>query len=352
MRSFGGPPAGRRAGAVALTLAIAAAGAAAASGAGLPAAALLGASVVVSLAALAGLPVDVPDRLRDAAFAVIGCSLGSGFTPEFLHDVMRWPASVAGVCLVMLGVMAATSWLLVRFFGQTAGDAALATSPGALSVAISLALTRGANPQIVMVFQTLRLILITLTVPLAIVAIEGRSGGASGAAAAVKEGVALPAAAAMLAAGAALGVLGARLRVPAAFMLGGMAVSAALHLAGVVTGPFPPALTFAGFVVTGAVIGARFSRIERQALRRLAVAAAASTALALAISALAAWPVARLLDMPFGQAWVAYAPGGVEAMAAIGLALDYDGAFIATHHLARILMLAFLLPLIFARLDR
>jgi uncharacterized membrane protein AbrB (regulator of aidB expression) len=50
--------------------------------------------------------------------------------------------------------------------------------------------------------------------------------------------------------------------------------------------------------------------------------------------------------MPFGQVWVAYAPGGIEAMAAMGLALGYDPAFVATHHLVRILLVIGLLPLL------
>ena len=67
-----------------------------------------------------------------------------------------------------------------------------------------------------------------------------------------------------------------------------------------------------------------------------------STTLAALFAALAA----NLLGLPFGQVWVAYAPGGVEAMAAMAIALGYDSAFVATHHLFRIILLLFLLPVL------
>ena len=41
--------------------------------------------------------------------------------------------------------------------------------------------------------------------------------------------------------------------------------------------------------------------------------------------------------MPFGKTWLAYAPGGVEAMAAMALALRLDPAFVGAHHVLRIL---------------
>ncbi|MDX1737159.1 MAG: AbrB family transcriptional regulator, partial [Alphaproteobacteria bacterium] len=49
--------------------------------------------------------------------------------------------------------------------------------------------------------------------------------------------------------------------------------------------------------------------------------------------------------LPFGQLWVAFAPGGVEAMAAMAISLDFDPAFVAVHHLFRIIFLILILPI-------
>ena len=52
-----------------------------------------------------------------------------------------------------------------------------------------------------------------------------------------------------------------------------------------------------------------------------------------------------MFPLPFGQLWLAYAPGGVEAMAAMALALHLDPAFVGAHHVLRILGLNLISPL-------
>ena len=67
------------------------------------------------------------------------------------------------------------------------------------------------------------------------------------------------------------------------------------------------------------------------------------------MAGLFAAPVAALTGLPLGQLWVAFAPGGVEAMAAMGLALGYDPAFVAVHHLVRLAVLFVIVPLFLRR---
>jgi membrane AbrB-like protein len=144
----------------------------------------------------------------------------------------------------------------------------------------------------------------------------------------------------------ALGWLGLRARLPAACMLAGMALSGILHGAGIIEGLLPAPLVFSGFIVTGASVGARFSGIPKSELRQYAVAAVAIVTAAGIISAIFAAITARAIDVPFIQAWVAFAPGGIETMAAMALALGLDPGYVASHHVARILFLIAILPLV------
>jgi membrane AbrB-like protein len=134
-------------------------------------------------------------------------------------------------------------------------------------------------------------------------------------------------------------------RVPAAYLLVGTVLSGAAHLLGLVEGRPASAILFVGFSITGTVIGARFSTISLVELKRLLKASLLVVCLATSIAALFALLVATLLSISYGQVFVAFAPGGVEAMAAMALALHYDPAFVAVHHIYRILLLLFVLPL-------
>ena len=100
-----------------------------------------------------------------------------------------------------------------------------------------------------------------------------------------------------------------------------------------------------GFVTTGAVIGVRFKGTRLGLLLSTLPGAFVSVVMALGLSAGFAALGAVLLDLSFGQLWLAYAPGGVEAMAAMAIALRLDPAFVGAHHILRILGLNAVSPL-------
>jgi hypothetical protein len=86
-------------------------------------------------------------------------------------------------------------------------------------------------------------------------------------------------------------------------------------------------------------------------MRRLLLAGLVSTAIAVGVSGAASAAVAAVLDLPLGQVWVAFAPGGVESMGAMAIALEVDPVYVATHHIFRILLLFAVLPVLLARLS-
>lgn len=307
---------------------------------GLPAAALLGSTLAVTIVALMRLGPAVPNLLRDIGFCVIGVSLGSGVTPDIWSDIARWPLSIAMLALTVLAVMLACSLVLVKLFRNDVPSAVLATSPGALSYTLALAIDRGVDVRSVMVLQGLRLFLITMFLPPVI----GYAEGAGEAIAMELPYVAYGDGVAMLVATFALGMVMARFRSPAPYILAGLLVSGLAHGTGLVSGRLADLVTFFGFAITGTVIGARFAGITGADLKRLALAGIVSTTVAVAISMAGAWAVSSLLDLPFGQAWVSFAPGGVEGMSSMALALGYDPVYVATHHVFRILLLIAILP--------
>jgi membrane AbrB-like protein len=146
---------------------------------------------------------------------------------------------------------------------------------------------------------------------------------------------------------AAVGWLFTRLRVPAAYALGAMAMSMTAKFAGWLDGTMPPQLlVVAAFILVGALIGARFSGISLDEFRRAAIGGVIGTAIAVGIVTITAFGASRLVDMPFGQIWLGLSPGALEGMGALGVALGFDTAFIAAHHVARLLLLTIAIPVV------
>lgn len=322
-----------------LTLAIGFSGSIAASYADLPAAALVGAILAVSIASMFRLTVDIPLRLRNVAFTIIGCSLGSSITKEALSQTGQWPLSLFVLGVAVLVTMLTCSWVLSRFFSQTVETAMLATSPGALIYSLALAAGGMGDIRAIIVIQNIRLLVVTTLLPFILDNFGFEPGHTDIPVAAGGTGSILVILVAFVA-----GVSVSRWKIPASFLLAGMLVSGVGHFMGVVTGRPPNSIIFIGFAVTGSMVGARFSSIPRHDLQRLLLASLSAVLISGALSLVFAIPVAQMLDIPFGQVFVAFAPGGVEAMAAMALALGYDPAYVATHHLFRIILLFFLLP--------
>jgi len=125
-----------------------------------------------------------------------------------------------------------------------------------------------------------------------------------------------------------------------------MAAATAAKLTGVFEGAIPAPLVVVTFVLVGALIGARFQGVSRQEIARASIGGLIATAMTVGIVTLVAWGASLFVDMPFAQIWLGLSPGGLEAMGALGVALGLDTAFIAAHHVSRLLLLTFAIPMV------
>ena len=295
-----------------------------------------------AVAALAGLPAGIPPRVRDLAFLLLGISIGSSATPESVAQMAAWPGSLLLLAISVVTTLTVTAVYLERVHRWDRTTARFSAMPGAFSTVVVLAAASTADLPRVVLAQSIRIFTLVGLMP-PILALVGNGAGTTSAALAP---VTLGPLASLLviAAGGLLATAATRLGVPAGVLIGAMVSSAVLHATGLVEGRLPQPLVIGGFVATGAVIGARFVGTTLDAVRRTVPGAVASVMLALSISAAIAAFGRMILDLPFGQLWLAYAPGGVEAMAAMALALGLDPAFVGAHHVLRILGLTLLNP--------
>ena len=325
----------------AATLVAALAGAALAALAGFPAGALIGSTLGVGAIAVAGVRVDLPPRLRDLAFASIGISLGSGIDDRLFGQLGTWALSLTILVASLIATIVAGRMILMRGFGLDAGTATLGSAPGTMSNAIAVALDGHGDAATVMVLQLMRLLVLVIAVPPLATALGGSADGTAD----TFRSMPLAVFAVLLGLALALGHVGARAGLPAASLLAGMALSATGHATGLVAGAAPPWAIFAAFAITGAVLSTRMSRVTAAEVKRSALAGLALVATSLVISLGFALLAQDVTGLHFAQVWIAYAPGGVEAMAAIGLSLGYDPAYVAVHHFARIFALLLIVPL-------
>ena len=307
---------------------------------------MLGAMFAVTIAALSGVKVRLPRQFRSVLITVLGVLLGSSFTPEVMTRALEWVVTLAGLvaCTFVMGV---AGWVWYRRVARyDPVTAYFCSAPGGLNEMILIGGAMGGDDRTIALNGAVRVFLVVFTIPVWF-RLHGALGGGAGR---PYVGIADVAAIdlAILAGCAAAGaLLGRGLRLPAAYMFGPMLLSAAVHLAGV-TGSSPPTLLVsAAQIVLGTTIGCRFAGVPLARLGRTVLHALAAGAIMITIAIGFAVVADRFVDLPISAVILAYVPGGLPEMSMVALALGIDAAFVAFHHISRILLVVTFAPLVF-----
>jgi uncharacterized protein len=327
------------------TLAIGAVGGAILGLARFPAGWLSGAIIAVAIAAMARRPVRVPAILAQAAQITLGISLGASVTPDSVARMASWPASLAVLALAMTCGSAAVVFYLHKVHDWDLLSALFASAPGGLSQALALAAETGADLRSVAMVQAIRVLVLSAGLPLGFAAF-GISGSRPMLNAAVATAASMEELAALVVAAALGAVLAYRLRLPGGFLVGAMAVSGTLHATGLVKVNLPLPAAIVAFVVMGSIIGARFAGTDIWLLRRLTVVGLGALAVGTAVASVFAVAAALLLALPVGDVVMAFAPGALEAMTTLAFALNLDPAYVGTHHIARLIFVSLVIPIV------
>jgi len=333
------------------TLAIALAGGAALGLVGVPAGWLSGSILAVAGASLAGRPMLIPTLMMRAIFVLIGISLGAVVTPETLHGMATYPLSIAVLLLAMavISVVGAGYLRLVHQWGKV--DAYLAAAPGGMSQVLALGAELGADLRAIAIVQSIRVVVIAVGLPAGL-SMLGLVGHAPPRAAVTLNLATLDELAILVAASTVAALIAYRIRFPGGLLFGAMLTSAVLHGSGLIHAIMPWWVANTAMIAMGAVTGSRFANMPLRLLLNFVAAAFGSFAVAVMIAAVFAVLLISLLSLRVAEVMIAFAPGSVDAMMLLALALNLDPVYVGAHHLMRIFFVSLTMPLMARRSAR
>lgn len=309
---------------------------------------LAGSMIFAAVAALAGRTVYVPAAVARTSSIAMGITIGGAVTPDTLHGMAAWPLSIAMVGVSVVAVTFATFNYLTRVHGWNAVTSIYASIPGGLAQVMALAAEEGRRCDIraVAIVQTVRVVILTVVVPVAL-SLAGRTGTVRLPAGAVTAADAPASFAALVGAAAAVALGLTWVGFPGGLIFGPLAVSAALHGSGLLAVTMPSWLATAAMVGLGTLAGGRFTGLGFRLLIWYFGAALGAFAVSLAVTAVIGVGVTLMspVAVPFGDVIVAYAPGAVDAMMILALALNLDPVFVGAHHIARVFVVLLGMPL-------
>jgi membrane AbrB-like protein len=312
---------------------------------------MLGAMVTLTIAAVAGAPVALPRLMRNTCVTVLGVLLGSQFKPELLGLLPQWGLSLSALVLWIVLATGVAYVYFRRVPGYDKITSYFAATPGGLNEMTIVGGQLGGDARIIALTHAARVLLVVLSIPIwyrfayHLPSTPPGSRAGLGDLAWLDMGI--------LTLCAVVGGFGAqRLRLPAANLLGPMVLSAALHLAGVTASAPPYVLVAVAQVVMGTALGCRFTGTGWASVARVVQHSAITTVIMLAFTVGFDLVLARLTGLSTAALVLAFAPGGLAEMSLVALALGADAAFVATHHLFRIIVIVVLAPVSFRFMRR
>jgi len=129
-----------------------------------------------------------------------------------------------------------------------------------------------------------------------------------------------------------------RMKWPSASFLGPMAASALLHGSGLVALSFPRPMVMVASAALGAIVGTRFSGVKPMDLLRFLPTVLVALVVMTGIALGAGWGAGVISGVGPTAGVLAFAPGSMDVMIAISLAVGASPAYVTAHQTARLLM--------------
>jgi membrane AbrB-like protein len=311
---------------------------------------MLGAIVVTLVGTLAGGKLSGPEKARPYVVAVIGVMLGSGFKPDTFNHLDQWSISLVGLVLCVALSAFLVQEYLHRVGGLSRVTALFSAMPGGVVEMVEIGRSEGGDERAIILAHVWRIVLVIAAIGFWFRLVLGFEVDGMMPLSETPTG---PMDLLVLAACAVLGsAIGLGLKLPAPTFIGPMVLSAVAHMTGLTYGSPPLFLVVAAQVILGVIVGCRFKGSKPVDVFHAFKLAVVSTAIMMTVAACVAWLVHWVTGHSAAQLLLAYAPGGLNEMSLVSLAIQADVAFVATNHLFRIVALLTLAGTLLARIAK
>ncbi len=137
-----------------------------------------------------------------------------------------------------------------------------------------------------------------------------------------------------------------KLKIPAALLSGTLLASGFLQITEIATYEFSADIIDYCLLILGASVGCRFANKTFGEIARNAWHSFIATFLLVILGLAAAFAASLVIDKNLFTLILSYCPGGIYEVAVIAIFFDLDPEFVSFHHIIRLLMILFIVPLI------
>lgn len=310
---------------------------------------LLGAIFASSIAMrFENLPIQSPKPFSTPARILIGLTIGSAFTPEILQYLDVYFYSLLLVIPYTILTIIAGMYYYEKYQGFDRKTAYLSSMPGGVIEMVIIGEEIKANISKITLVQSSRLFFIVVTLPFVIQYIFKIDISGNKLITTALSNININEFLVLLLVGAIGGVLAKKLKISAAYLIGPMILSIAVHSTGLISTSVPDEFLKFVQVVFGTIIGFTFRGVKLKTVIKTLIATLGHFIILVLISSLFIIIAYYSFGFPLLSTLLAFSPGGQAEINLIAILVAANVPYITLHHIVRLFIVMNLAP-IFAK---
>ena len=310
----------------------------------IPLAWMIGPMIAASLMALSGFQVLMPRIALSSILIILGLHIGNYIDQNLLNQMINWIWTTVIMLLYIIVSILVVSKYLQKFSDYNEKTSIFSAAPGALGPLMILAEYEKSDLSQVATAHLIRLIIIITLFPFIIVSLypaEALELEKFDYMSQNHWNLVL-----LIIASLFLIYFFDKAKVPAALLSGTLVASGILQIFDIASYKLPDASINFCLLILGASVGCRFANKTFKEVANNSLHGLVATILLVLLGLAAAFIATFFVDNNFLTLILSFCPGGIYEVAVIAIAFDLEPDFVAFHHIIRLLMILFVVPII------
>ena len=310
----------------------------------IPLAWFLGPMLFTSLASLLGLQLKMPRIILSLILILLGLYIGNYIDQNLFSQMSQWIWTSLIMLIYIIFSVLFVSKYLQKFSKYEKKTSIFSAAPGALGPLLILAEDEKSDLSHVATSHLIRLIIIITVFPLIVNSFYG--GQSVEFSNEVIEDQNLINLVILIITSIILIYFFNKLKIPAALLSGTLVASGFLQITEIASYQIPANIIDYCLLILGASVGCRFANKTFAEIGRNALHSFVATFFLVIFGIIAAYVASLVIDKNFFTLLLSYCPGGIYEVAVIAIFFNLDPEFVSFHHIIRLLMILFIVPVL------
>ena len=310
----------------------------------LPLAWFLGPMLASSVGALMGLKITIPRIVLSSILILLGLYIGNYIDKDLFSQIHEWAfTSLIMFAYIVLSILVVSIYLQ-KFSKYEKKTSIFSAAPGALGPLMILAEDQKTDLSHVATSHLIRLIIIVTAFPFFVNSYYDANIVTD-----VQETFKNQSYFQLLILiifSVILVLILDRLKAPAALLSGTLVASGLLQVTEIAAYQISANIVDYCLLILGASVGCRFADKTFKEVAKNAFHSFVATFLLVTLGIIAALFASLIIDKNFFTLLLSYCPGGIYEVAVIAIFFNLDPEFVSFHHIIRLLMILFIVPVI------